>query len=162
MLSELAMWRYCVTLQCRYSQVSVNSLLPSLSITKPVIQGGNKRGPICVGWSRDMCVWGGALDEKHNLQCPRLQRSSNPGWPVQLGAAVMLVSYKGRGCQRLHLLLCVLKRKCSLCGKESMYVCISCATVCLCFQRRAAIVHQITLSIYRLVCYMSINKKAKG
>lgn len=142
--------------------LSVNSLPPSLSITKPVIQGGNKTGPICVGWSRDMCLWGGALDEKHNLQCPRLQRSSNPGWPVQLGAAVMLVSYKGRGRQRLHLVLCVLKRKCSLCGKENMYVYISWATVCLCFQRRAATINLIILSIYWLVHQTSPNEKAKG
>lgn len=43
-----------------------------------------------------MCVCGGgALDEKHNLQCPRLQQSANPGWPVHLGGAVMLFSSNG-------------------------------------------------------------------
>ena len=72
---------------------------------------------------------GGAVDEKHNLQCPRLQRRANPGWPVQLGAAVMLVSSNGR--ERTPEATLVCEEKCSLCGKESMCVHVPmCVFVC--------------------------------
>lgn len=76
----------------QYSQVSLSiPSLPHFPSSSLSSKEEIKEAPFV--WTvHVMRVCGGALDEKHNLQCPRLQRSANPGWPVQIGAAVMLVS----------------------------------------------------------------------
>lgn len=75
-----------------------------------------------MGWSH--VVWW-ALDEKRNLQCPRLRQSANPGWPVRLGAAVMLVSANGGESMpeaTLGIVCTLLEEKCSMWSKENMYM----------------------------------------
>lgn len=78
--------RYCCSNTLGFHRCSRPPSLPSLSIEEDM------RATPFVWAGHVMWLCRGALDEKHNLQCPRLQQSSNPGWTVQLEAAVMLVS----------------------------------------------------------------------
>lgn len=83
---------------------------------------------------------GGALDEKHNLQRPRLQTSTNPGWPVQLGATVMLVIYNGgqRMPEATLGIVCVLEGKCCMCYREHIMHMYMCYCECVCVHARSA------------------------